>query len=332
MIFSENDIRPHDLDAGKLEALDKDLNWLREREHLFVQVNCPACCGNHKQLAFAKYGFSFVRCVDCGTAYMNPRANADLLAEFYGRSVLYAYWNAYIFPASKEARRQHIFAPRAKAIADKCRIHNVNPGLLVDVGAATGLFCEEVVKLDLFRRVVAVEPGTALAESCVNAGIETVNLPIESIEDFGEQASVVTSFETIEHLCNPEQMLRRCGTFLRKGGLLVLSCPSYAGFDIQTLGILSDSLDAEHINLFTPSSLNLLVRRCGFSVLECTTPGKLDAELVRNKALANEISLKDQPFLQTVLLDRWQDLGQSFQNFLVDSQLSSHMWMVAQKP
>jgi hypothetical protein len=46
---------------------------------------------------------------------------------------------------------------------------------------------------------------------------------------------------------------------------------------------LSATVDVEHLNYFHPESPSLLVRSCGFEVLEVQTPDKPDAELVRKK-------------------------------------------------
>jgi hypothetical protein len=73
------------------------------------------------------------------------------------------------------------------------------------------------------------------------------------------------------------------------------------------------------------------VRRNGFEVLETTTPARLDAEFVRTAALKGEIDLATQPLLQRVLIDEWDRLGWTFQRFLADNGLSSHMWLVARR-
>ena len=66
-------------------------------------------------------------------------------------------------------------------------------------------------------------------------------------------------------------------------------------------------------------------------MLEVQTPGKLDAELVRKKVLAGEFELGGQRFLKQILIDKWQHVGEAFQEFLANSRLSSHMWIVARK-
>ena len=329
--FTEDDIRPHRFDEGKEAALQRDLAWLAQRASTFVAVTCPACGASDADPAFEKFGFRFVRCQHCRTAYMSPRATAATLGQFYARSALYEFWNQHIFPASREVRREKIFRPRVERILALCAALNVPTGVLVEVGAANGIFCEEVIRSGAFRRVVAIEPGRSLAASCRALGIETIESSVEEAGDLGGTANVVASFETIEHLFSPRDFIVKCHGLLAENGLLVLSCPNYDGFDIQTLGVESDSLDAEHVNLFNPTALSVLVERCGFRVTECTTPGALDAEIVRRKAIEGHLDLSSQPLLRTVLIERWDELGARFQEFLKASGLSSHLWLVAQR-
>lgn len=329
MSLTEDEIRPHQFEAEKDAAMQRDLNWLKQRAGGFLSVPCPACEGSDSTPEFCKYGFQFARCLACRTAYMNPRAPADMLAEFYKGSALYEFWNEHIFPASREIRREKIFRPRVERLLSLCRRLGVPTDTLVDVGAANGTFCEEAKKFGVFSRVIAVEPGHALAETCRGLGIETIEAPVERVSIDGG-ADVVTSFETVEHLFSPADFMHKCKRLLRPDGLIVLTCPNYEGFDIQTLGVESESLDAEHVNLFNPDSIQRLLERTGFRVVECSTPGELDAELVRRKVLDGAVDLSGQPLLKTVLLEQWGRLGGLFQEFLKAARLSSHMWVVAQ--
>ena len=104
------------------------------------------------------------------------------------------------------------------------------------------------------------------------------------------------------------------------------------GFDIRLLKNKSDTIDHEHLNYFNPFSMSLLLRNCGYRVLEIFTPGKLDAELVRKKILSGDFVLeKEDEFIKHVLIDKWKEMGNDFQQFLVKNDMSSNMWAVAQK-
>ena len=78
--------------------------------------------------------------------------------------------------------------------------------------------------------------------------------------------------------------------------------------------------------------MSLLLKNCGYRVLEIFTPGKLDAELVRKKILSGDFVLeKEDEFIKHVLIDKWKEMGNDFQQFLVKNAMSSNMWAVAQK-
>jgi 2-polyprenyl-3-methyl-5-hydroxy-6-metoxy-1,4-benzoquinol methylase len=328
-VFSENDIRPTSLDAGKVAAIEDDLKFLISKKNRFVSVCCPACNKSKYQTIYNKYSFKFVQCKDCDTVFMTPRATAKILKEFYSHSKLYEYWNKFIFPSSIEIRREKIFKPRVDRIIKICEKYNIPTNCVVEVGAGFGIFCEELIRKKYFKRVIAIEPHSDLANTCRTSGIEVVEDTIENIEQPKYKANVLAAFEVIEHLFSPQEFIKNCVKLLEDNSIMILTCPNYKGFDIEPLAKNSDSIDAEHINMFNPDSLKLLLNRCGLKVLECTTPGELDAEILRTKVLKNEYSLDDQPFLRTVLIDRWDELGRPFQKFLNENKLSSHMWVVA---
>ena len=331
IILRESEIRPDHLMQGQAEALAADIRWLLQRKDDFVHVPCPACGSENAIKAFEKNELTYVICSDCGTLYTNPRPTPAILEMYYARSKNYWYWNKYIFPASEKARRGKIFRPRAERIADISKRHGIINGVLMEVGAGFGTFCEEVQRLGLFRRVIAVEPTPDLAETCRRRGLEVIEERIEKVRLERDTIDVVASFEVIEHLFSPRDFLLSCASILSTGGLLVITCPNVRGFDIVVLQALSNPVSVEHLNYFHPASLSRLLTECGFEVLEALTPGKLDAELVRKKALAGKLDLTTQPFLQQILIDEWERVGDAFQQFLADNQLSSHMWLVARK-
>ena len=61
------------------------------------------------------------------------------------------------------------------------------------------------------------------------------------------------------------------------------------------------------------------------------TPGKLDADIVHGKVESGDFDLDGQPFLSEVLVNRWDELGAPFQQFLAENRLSSHLWVIAKK-
>jgi 2-polyprenyl-3-methyl-5-hydroxy-6-metoxy-1,4-benzoquinol methylase len=316
--------------AEQARRFDADVRRLLQRAPDFVTALCPACDGSTSRPAFEKRGFSYVSCADCDTIYMSPRPRPEHLRDYYETSENYRYWAEHIFPASESVRRDQIFRPRVKRILELCTRLGVQTDVLVEVGAGFGTFCEEMTRTGAFREVIAIEPTPDLARHCRDRGVAVIQKPVEAVHrDDLPAPSVIASFETIEHLYRPADLVQACAGLLPSGGMLVLTCPNGKGFEVGTLGAVSDTVDAEHLNYFNPRSLARFLAAHGFTPLEALTPGRLDAEMVRKKALAGEHDLDRSPFLRQVLVDEWERLGEPFQDFLAANGLSSHMWLVA---
>lgn len=330
-VLRETEIRPEHLMAEQERLFAMDVERLLARRAEFTRVPCPACGSGASGPAFEKQGFHFEECGECGTLFINPRPTPEVLDFYYGTSENYKYWSSVIFPASEKTRRERIFRPRVDRVLSFCDRFGVGRGTFLEVGAGFGTFCEELRERGVFDRIIAVEPTPDLVRSCRSRGLEVFADTIERVNLPEESVDVVASFEVVEHLFRPEEFVSQCIRFLKPGGVVFLTCPNGRGFEIATLKEHAQSVDPEHLNYFNPGSLSLLLSRKGMEVLEATTPGKLDAEIVRKRVLSGLIDLSAQPFLRRVLVDEWDRLGGVFQRFLAENSLSSHMWIVARK-
>lgn len=328
--FKVTDIRPKDVMDKSKQYLMEDIAYVLKQKKHFVKVNCPACNSKENSPKFTKYTMTFVECKKCQTVFTNPRPTDAILIDFYKQSKYYKYWNDEIFPASEKIRRIKIFKPRVDRILDICKRLSVPTDTLVEVGAGFGTFLEELKSRKTFKSLIGIEPTPDLAETCRKKGLKMIEKTIEEVKPGTLKANIVVSFEVIEHLFSPNFYVKACNQILKKGGFLVLTCPNSAGFDIKTLGPISDAVDVEHLNYFNPDSLAFLLEQHGFEVIEKHTPGVLDADLVRNKILSGDFKTKN-PLYKTILIDKWEELGGPFQEFLQQNQLSSNMMLVAKK-
>lgn len=329
--FNENDIRPDDIMVKQKEFMLADIDYILGFRDEFVQVNCPACDANKSHVAFQKYTLDYHECENCSTLYINPRPTDAILGKFYANSVNYDFWNKYIFPATDEIRREKIFRPRAEKIKEICERNGLQPETLVEVGAGFGTFCEEITRMGFIKNVVAVEPGKALSETCRKKGLNVIESPIEQANFEDGSVDLVCSFEVLEHLFSPSDFVTKCARIIRKGGMAVITNPNGRGFDVVVSPEHSGTVDVEHLNYMNPNSMKTLFERHGFEVLEVITPGRLDADLVRKMFLAGKLTKEQQPFLHQILVEKWEQCGDDFQNFLADNNLSSHMWTIARK-
>ena len=247
--LTEESIRPAKLmEKQKIYAL-VDVGRMLSKCEEFVFVKCPACNKDKHKYKFTKNGMKYVECEDCKTFYVNPRPTSDVLDWFYKSSPNYAYWSDFVFTATEKTRREKIFVPRVEKLIELCAKYKIKTDSLLEIGSGYGTFCSEVKSRNIFNRIVAVEPTPNLAETCRSKGLEVIEKPVERIKfKNSDLFDVVANFEVIEHLFSPADFIRGMNKLLKTGGLLVLTCPNGKGFDIETLGVVSDTIDHEHLN------------------------------------------------------------------------------------
>jgi len=329
MKFKEEQIRPKNLIDASKKFFNYDANYLKKNIKNFYHTNCPACNSKNKELLFKKNSFNYYNCKYCETIYISPRASEKLLNEFYKNSKLYKYWNDYIFPASDKIRKDKIFIPRAQQIIKIVKQYKVKKNAIMDIGAGYGTFCEAMSELNYFKNVFALEPNISGAKKCIEKKIKTYNLTLDKLDlKILNKIDVFTSFEVIEHTSNPKKFLKKIYNNLKKNSLLVFTCPNGQGFDLNILGKKADTFDHEHVTYLNPYSAKLLTEKCGFKVLDVLTPGVMDLDIIFNKFRYKKFNTKSRFILQ---LMKSKVLRENLQKFLIENNLSGHMWVVAKK-
>jgi 2-polyprenyl-3-methyl-5-hydroxy-6-metoxy-1,4-benzoquinol methylase len=328
-MFKENSIRPINLIKQSKKFQNLDINFLKSKKFYFVKSLCPACDSPKKKFFMIKNTFKYFKCSNCATIYISPRPTEKILNELYKESPYYKFWNNNIYPATEKLRIKNIFFPRVKKIMKYVDKFKIKKNGIVDIGAGYGTFLEIFKKNFFFRKVYAVEPNKDGANFCKKKNIIVINKRFEKInKNTLKDISVATSFEVIEHLFSPKKFLGILEKVLPKKSLLVITCPNGLGFDLLTLKKKADNFDHEHLNYFNPKSIEILLKKNGFKVLEISTPGNLDVDIVINKIKQKKYRNRND-FLDIIFNS--QLLKNTFQKYLQKNFLSSSLWVVAQK-
>ena len=144
-------------------------------------------------------------------------------------------------------------------------------GAALEIGTGTGVFLAELQRLG-FQRVVGIEPSIAAIAAAAN-GIKPFiqhgsfrgdELPPESL-------SLVCCFQTLEHIPRPRGFIEAAFCMIEPGGMIALITHDYSATINKLLGKRSPIMDIEHLQLFCPTALRLLVTNAGFEIVNLTS-------------------------------------------------------------
>ena len=329
-------IRPDSLAAQVAEAQRLDTEWLEGKKGTFEEGDCPVC--QKKAASKPAYqltnGLTYHICTKCATLFLKNRPDADGYEEFYKSSAIMKLFATAIFPQSNASRIENIYKPRLQKLLDYYVQYSNKKGNFIEIGAGSGMFSELVKESKKFSRCLVVEPSPYLAESCRQKGLDVIEKSIENVSlsenEYFSDVVLAGCFELLEHLLNPAIFVKKIYSVLPPGGLFCLSTPNGRGFDILELKEKSTTLGLTHVNLFNPESLTLLLEQTGFKVLEISTPGRLDVDLVYREFKADGIE-KNNSWLRHFLLTATDGMKEELQQVLINTKQSSHMWAICQK-
>jgi len=324
----EEDIRKREVFNKYLELVRLDAERLFSDKSTFLKVPCPACGASAGEPVIVKNGFAYCQCSSCDTLFVNPRPPSDDLKKFYAESPSTRYWVHEFFKPVAEVRREKIFRPRAEYIAS--RFPDLRTGIVGDIGAGFGIFLEEIRTLWPECSLVAIEPSHEMAEICRRKEIEVIEKPLEEVDGLGTKFDLLTSFELFEHLHQPRMFLEKVHGLLKPKGCFFITTLNGLGFDIQILWKESKSLfPPHHLNFFNPRSLSKLLESVGFKVVECSTPGQLDWDIVESALVSEGIDIGR--LWRTFSRYGSAQAKERLQQWIQESDFSSHMRIVAQK-
>lgn len=192
-------------------------------------------------------------CRGCDLVYTSPAPDVSELEGAYR-------------DAAYDSRGEALYAARTYAAHVRGMIQRLpdRAGAL-DIGAGDGAFCAELQKLG-FTEVVGFEPSAAPIAAadagvrhCLRQGMFVPGL-------FSAQTmSLVTCFQTIEHVSEPRGLCEEAVRLLKPGGVLCLVGHNRRALSCRLLGCRSPIFDIEHLQLFSPRSLQKLLTDAGLT-------------------------------------------------------------------
>ena len=326
--MKEEEIRKRDIFNKYLKLVEKDVKRYFDFK-FFKKIACPACDGKVVKNELEKNGFEYVSCKNCATLFVSPRPSFEELRDFYSESPSTSFWVSKFFKPVMEIRRKKIFIPRAKYISKILR--SKRRYIIGDIGAGFGLFLEELRKISPAGDYVAIEPSREMIDICEKKGLRVRHSCLENVSGMDGQFDLLTAFEMIEHLYDPVIFLKKVHSLLRPGGHIFFTVLNGKGFDVLLLWEKSKMIIPPlHLNLFNPKSIRCLLERIGFEIIEISTPGKLDWDIVEGM-IKSEGVVPDR-FWMTLAQESDSRCKVELQDWISRNNLSSHMRVLAKKP
>ncbi len=135
---------------------------------------------------------------------------------------------------------------------------------LLDVGCASGHFLEAASRAGFMAKGIDVAgASTALAQS---RGFQVWTGDPATI-DLAERFDVITLWETIEHVPNPDALLGQIRSWLKPGGIIVIGTGNNRSLLSRLLGRRWWYLvPPDHCVVYNPRALTIVLERNGFHV------------------------------------------------------------------
>jgi SAM-dependent methyltransferase len=198
-------------------------------------------------------------CTRCDLLYVDPAPPLEELASLYREAD---------FDSREESglasRTYGRFLPRIVK-----RLPDIDGA--VDVGTGDGAFLKELLAAG-FRGVAGIEPSAAPVAAADPSLRPLIRHDIFRPDSFpAGSLSLITCFQTIEHLADPLAFCRDARRALKPGGALFLIGHNRRAFSAKLLGRKSPIFDIEHMQLFSPDSARNLLKAASFADVEART-------------------------------------------------------------
>lgn len=246
----------------------------------WIERACPLCDSTESSRVFAEANiapgeldeFAFasrklpeymhgrlIECPGCGLLYTNPALSLSTLAEAY---------NDAGFDSGEEARHASLtYAAHVTGIAGSLpRTHAA-----LDIGTGDGAFLERLLELG-FEEVTGVEPSLAPVLAAKPEIRARIRHALFRPEDFSPHSlSLITCFQTMEHVSDPLGLARGVASLLEPGGAFVIAVHNREALSAKVLGLKSPIFDVEHLQLFCPRTARRLLEQSGYERVRVQT-------------------------------------------------------------
>ena len=242
-----------------------------------IEVEESGCDLGHTAVADPLYTFTDIlynlpgeftmrRCRQCGLMYLSPRPTPHSIALYYPQD-----YTSYRPPISDERFALMRWIRQRKLQKRRLLIEQYSQrqsGAILDVGCATGLFLDEMIRAGW--QGYGIEPIESAAQFArSHFGIEVFQGMLADATYAANSFDAITFWDVLEHTFSAKETLSQAAALLRPGGIVAISVPNWDSWERRWFGRHWQGFDPpRHLFVFTRATLTTLLEEAGFAVLD----------------------------------------------------------------
>ena len=259
-------------------------------------------------------GFAYARCPTSGSLFLVDLPVSAQWAKLLSAVSRYRQSAETFHAGIAQTRNEHVHGPKIDWIRNTLRMERIEQPSMLEVVSPPS----DVTRL--------------LEASDMVGSVTTINEMelLQSPASGASQCDVAVLFESLDRVDDPVALLRTVMQRLAPGGLMFVTSLVCSGFDMAVLGLKNLYLyPPDRTNCFTLPSLEQLLHSAGLSLLEVSTPGVLDVEIIQNHVRRDpELPLSA---FERQLLAADASTREAFQTFLQQNRMSSFARIIGRK-
>lgn len=257
--------------------------WVEDRAGVQITAParpCPACRSEDSDFQFLSFDqYPYHECRACGTWFVPLAIDDRVFDEYFARVPEARRISGAMMSGrdqlTRDSDRERIgqYFQLLQPLLDD----GLEPMRYLDIGCGVGHSVELAASLGWNAR------GEELSEVAVTtAQAKGRNVVRPGTRALGEAYDVISLFETLEHITDPDQVLADAVQALAPSGIVMITVPNRASFEISILRercfhVFGGYEHVGHINLFDPRGISALLERHGLSLM--FTDGQFSSDL-----------------------------------------------------
>lgn len=219
--------------------------------------NCRICGSNVIKLYPLKKGFEIYHCSTCNTDLTYPIPTLKDVEEATDPT----YFEAFNDPSIRNFKTLDLKKTLTKLNSKKIKTY-------LDVGCAKGFLVEYMLSkkvdaygIELFPDVAKEAQDLVGNRRIITGNFETFN--------FNKSYDLITMFDLIEHVKDPQKTLTKAKTILNPGGKILIITPNIRSWKRTLLRQNWTAYHLEHVNCFSCDSMNFFAKKTGLKLVSC---------------------------------------------------------------